>query len=460
MYFLELELNLIKKATVSKGTTGLEILPDGPLDDVLGALRRKFDVQEAAYKQRVEELETRIEELEIDLEAREEVDKSASLVNATAPSFGSRGVSLMGFGSGGNGDAASELQRLAETRREAEEAKREASTRVCQLEDDAKEKEKAYKSHLEALSKQLAETELARDHAMDERRALERKLVTTEANLDALRRRNDELEAEAERRDSEDTSSILQMLQVANEELSQAKVTAEASSVAEAKARAECELYTSKYKQVLEEKHALVSKIRMLEASSGVDKSISTAYQAALEKVASLTRTNEELRAEVDELRTELDDKTSAFEALQKEAALAERAMNDARWSLDEANRDVARAHERANEATVMCSAAQTKQAEAEADLQVLANKMRGLMMENKTLRTQKATAEARLRRYAGRSAAAAATSAANVNTSTKNAVNGEEGEGEGEGDEQEEEEDDDLLVNTLPSALTSNSWG
>lgn len=61
VYFLELELNLLKKASVPKavGGLGIDVLPDGPLESVILALREKYDKMEAEYKHKLSELQDR-----------------------------------------------------------------------------------------------------------------------------------------------------------------------------------------------------------------------------------------------------------------------------------------------------------------------------------------------------------------------------------------------------------------
>jgi len=67
VYFLEMELTMMKKAAVPKAK-GLDILPDAPLDKVIFTLREKYDTMESHYKRNLREKQENILQLQEDLE--------------------------------------------------------------------------------------------------------------------------------------------------------------------------------------------------------------------------------------------------------------------------------------------------------------------------------------------------------------------------------------------------------
>lgn len=160
VYFLELELNLLKRATIPKAT-GLDVLPDGPLDDVFGALRTKFVRMEAESKQVVEKLQNRIADLEIELEARDAVDKqTADAAKEATAKFGSRGISLFG---GINAAVAAATSEADEMRREIAVVQANSRDRLVKAEMDNKRRETALETKLGDLNARLSSIESERD---------------------------------------------------------------------------------------------------------------------------------------------------------------------------------------------------------------------------------------------------------------------------------------------------------
>jgi len=350
---LQVECDLLKKARdrqqqqqqqQAATSAPQNITTNQSVDDILNVLRSKFKEQESAYTSKLAELQTKVEELEIEIEARQRVDEefaAATLLSAKGSTGMTRGVSIPGVES-----EESELQRLqrelidaklaAEKQAEIREAENQAKIQV--LRDQLAKQVREIASLKEKLAQQAEihsslndECELLKSAGARDRTELAKlssEVVSLKTELASRAKHNKELEqrCEALRHEYSQLEQKYSELQRENSNLESHLRTLklEANSQAplesadyrerakESEARAEA---LARELAVVQDQLRLKSKA--LEASVN-ELSILRENQATAESAAQLRV--EELEAEVQMLRKQLEKHMSSDERLRLEA--------------------------------------------------------------------------------------------------------------------------------------------
>jgi regulator of replication initiation timing len=367
IYFLELELNLVKKATAPRAAgNGLELNPEAPLDGVIAQLRHKYDTMEAHYKRRVKELQESVIRLEAETAAQQQELAAAEAARAVKAAqkqqlASSRGISLFG---GADGPAATEEELLDEpdpvrltellrqTRLELAEARNAGSDAAAEAARERMRAAADAAAAQTALMGELARAEAAREGTARAATASAQRLARAESELTAARRDTAAAAAElAEARTGETAAALRGRAAALEAEVTAALGAARRAAAIEATARAAQAHAEAALAQALGENEALVARTREAERESARLRGREADMRAAVSRAGELERIAAAAQAEA----RAAEDGLARAEALMQEQ---EEAMSQARSSQRAAEAEAESAREAAQDAGARAEAA------------------------------------------------------------------------------------------------------